>query len=533
MMSSFKRQFKRDDYTVAWICALHDSELLAARCMLDEEHKPIPQDDTDRNIYHYGSIKGHNVVVACMPAQKPGPVSAASLVQPLRSSFRSLMYHLFVGIGGGVPLVPGRCRRDVRLGHVVVGWPDKTGEPAVIGWDYGYHQEVNGRQSIRPIQQKLSPGDQMVTVLTKLLNHYESEETRFDEHLRRLDMYDGFGFPGRNNDKLYQADYECGNGDREDQYTPCGCEEGKLEERGAPPPPKAGLTFHRGTILSGSSFVGSARSRDAICDKILNESRTPLCFEMEAAGVVRGTDALMIRGICDYTDSHTNKMWQRYAAGTAAAFARELVLHIPESSGRATQMVDPCYFFNSIGARHLLLDRPIWHRMKVSGMAIYELIYNDCKDRRGRVTLEALKKRFPEDAAEDVSWCWTEVTQVSDRTLLVLHHGMTLAVIYMVHLCYYCNEDRRDLTIPSGKEGKARRGIMRHFGEWVKCNCDDRECPCLWNFANDSGLCRNMVNTCQAVRLHYFNDEKRDYDERRFEALSETWDKTRGDPNPV
>jgi nucleoside phosphorylase len=38
---------------------------------------------------------------------------------------------------------------------------------------------------------------------------------------------------------------------------------------------------------------------------------------------------LVIRGICDYADSHKNKIWQPYAAATAAAYAKELLLVIP------------------------------------------------------------------------------------------------------------------------------------------------------------------------------------------------------------
>jgi hypothetical protein len=38
---------------------------------------------------------------------------------------------------------------------------------------------------------------------------------------------------------------------------------------------------------------------------------------------------LVIRGICDYADSHKNKAWQPYAAGTAAAYAKELLSAIP------------------------------------------------------------------------------------------------------------------------------------------------------------------------------------------------------------
>jgi len=41
---------------------------------------------------------------------------------------------------------------------------------------------------------------------------------------------------------------------------------------------------------------------------------------------------IVIRGICDYADSHKNKDWQEYAAAVAAAFAKEVlsVVQAPE-----------------------------------------------------------------------------------------------------------------------------------------------------------------------------------------------------------
>jgi len=34
---------------------------------------------------------------------------------------------------------------------------------------------------------------------------------------------------------------------------------------------------------------------------------------------------LVIRGICDYADSHKNKIWQNYASAAAAAYAKLLL----------------------------------------------------------------------------------------------------------------------------------------------------------------------------------------------------------------
>ena len=50
---------------------------------------------------------------------------------------------------------------------------------------------------------------------------------------------------------------------------------------------------------------------------------------MEAAGMMDNVRCLPIRGICDYSDSHKDKVWQDYAAATAAAYARELLEVIP------------------------------------------------------------------------------------------------------------------------------------------------------------------------------------------------------------
>lgn len=54
-----------------------------------------------------------------------------------------------------------------------------------------------------------------------------------------------------------------------------------------------------------------------------------LCFEMEAAGLMDELPSLVIRGICDYSDNHKSKLWQPYAALSAAAFAKTLLRRLP------------------------------------------------------------------------------------------------------------------------------------------------------------------------------------------------------------
>lgn len=50
---------------------------------------------------------------------------------------------------------------------------------------------------------------------------------------------------------------------------------------------------------------------------------------MEASGLMDNFPCSVIRGICDYTDLHKHRRWQRYAAATAAGYAKELLLAMP------------------------------------------------------------------------------------------------------------------------------------------------------------------------------------------------------------
>ena len=67
---------------------------------------------------------------------------------------------------------------------------------------------------------------------------------------------------------------------------------------------------------------------------VLRQELDILCFEMEAAGLMDNFPCLVIRGICDYSDSHKNKQWQPYAAAVAAAYAKELLSVIPAAPGK-------------------------------------------------------------------------------------------------------------------------------------------------------------------------------------------------------
>ncbi|KAH0288096.1 hypothetical protein KCU62_g5496, partial [Aureobasidium sp. EXF-3399] len=86
------------------------------------------------------------------------------------------------------------------------------------------------------------------------------------------------------------------------------------------------VKIHYGTIASGNQVIKDAQTRDRIVKDLGGQV---LCFEMEAAGLMNDFPCLVVRGISDYCDSHKNDGWQRYAAATAAAYTRELLLLVP------------------------------------------------------------------------------------------------------------------------------------------------------------------------------------------------------------
>ncbi|KAL8818012.1 MAG: hypothetical protein Q9191_008032 [Dirinaria sp. TL-2023a] len=322
-MASKPRKLKPHDYTIAWLCALADSELVAAIKMLDERHQEPSKAAKDHNTYVYGSIGSHNIVIACMPLGQPGMVSASRTAFWLPASFPELSLYLFVGIGGGIPSAfpEPDPERDVRLGDVVVGLADTPGIPGVVQYDHTRDQGPGDRELMGILDK---PHPELLTALATLSAKRILGESKPHENLARLIGVKGsFSSPPTSSDELYQSTYK-----HRKNATNCDqCSAAQLVVRAERTNPEIPI-FHQGQILSGNSVIKDARRRVEL-SRIFPHAR---CLEMEAAGVVDQTHCLVIRGISDYADSHKNGLWQPYAAGTAAAFARELLLTVQPSA---------------------------------------------------------------------------------------------------------------------------------------------------------------------------------------------------------
>ncbi|KAK6528600.1 hypothetical protein TWF281_009838 [Arthrobotrys megalospora] len=291
---------------------------MAAACaMLDDVHPDIPKHSNDQNGYIFGAVGGHYVVIACLPSGVYGTTPAALVADQMRSSFPSIRFYLMVGIGGGVPTMA-----DIRLGDVVVGIP--TGRyPGVVQYDRG--KTVTGGRLERTGALNRPPRELLNTISKLQAMHLAGRSrtpTLLAEALGKLSSGAAdtieFARPEQE-DVLFQTEYDHVGGDTCDL-----CDVHRIVIR--PTRKMYDPKIHYGLIASGNQVMKDAATRDLIAREL-----GAYCFEMEAAGLAEVIECLVVRGICDYSDSHKNKRWQGYAAATAAVYAKELLLMIPTS----------------------------------------------------------------------------------------------------------------------------------------------------------------------------------------------------------
>ncbi|KAF4962386.1 hypothetical protein FSARC_9530 [Fusarium sarcochroum] len=316
-----------DSYHVGWICAL-PKEQTAATAMLDKRHDDLPKTANDPNTYTLGSVGRHNIVIACLPKGKIGLVPAATVAAHLVSTFPSIKFGLMVGIGGGIP-------PKVRLGDVVVSTPIGT-FPGVVQWDFGKAKEGGNFERTGALN---NPPTSLLTALTKLETEYELNGSRVPDYLEEMRanwprIAAKYLKSDSLQDVLFKAsyphvdespeDYESDDGDGDSEEESCRfCDKTKVVKRRAKE-----FRVHHGLIASGNQVIKDALFRDRLNKDLGGHV---LCVEMEAAGLSQDFPCLIIRGICDYADSHKNKEWQEHAAAAAAAFAKELLVHIQPS----------------------------------------------------------------------------------------------------------------------------------------------------------------------------------------------------------
>ncbi|CAG2000163.1 unnamed protein product [Fusarium graminearum] len=317
-------------YTVGWICAIA-TEYLAAQLFLDEEHDPPESVSVnDSNDYTLGKIGKHNVVMAVLPLGEYGISSATGVAKDMLRSFPNVRIGLMVGIGGGAPTK----KHDIRLGDVVVG-VSNSGDGAVYQYDFGKAVQGQEFQTTGFLNQ---PPTFLRTAVQGLLTQYRRKGHQLDTHVNRIleetpRLQKDFQRPELRSDRLYISAKVHPVDHKSSCAEVCGDEalvrrpdRGEYEDNPA---------VHYGLIASSNRLMKDALARDALAAE-----KGVICFEMEAAGLMNHFPFLVIRGICDYSDSHKNQQWQGFAAMMAAAYAKDLLRQIPPNKVEAEKPIN-------------------------------------------------------------------------------------------------------------------------------------------------------------------------------------------------
>ncbi|KAL4976425.1 putative kinesin light chain [Aspergillus desertorum] len=329
------RPRSRDDFAIAIICAL-PLEAEAVEALFDETYdrfgKYYSKQRGDANAYINGRIGKHDVVLCYMPGMGKG--SAAGVASSLRVSYTGIELALVVGICGGAP--PPPKYQEIFLGDVIIS-------DSVIEYDFG-RQYPGGFQRKTGVKDTLGrPGPE----IRALLNGLRAENARIElqnqtqQYLHILQQRAKWCHPGVS-DILFKASYlhkhyyhaspagcSCLGSDSFDQVCDEICKEALEKDcddlncdkgqriRCRQISEANPTSIYIGPVASADTVMKSGQHRDELVrrEKVIG-------FEMEGAGVWENVPCIIIKGVCDYADSHKSKLWQKYAAATGASAAK-------------------------------------------------------------------------------------------------------------------------------------------------------------------------------------------------------------------
>lgn len=188
-------------------------------------------------------------------------------------------------------------------------------------------KKIQGREFL-PTGHLNQPPPAVLAALQKLQSNHENDGHQIHEAIRKVlekrpRLARKYRRPKPDQDCLYHASVEHPHEDDRSCEELCGIEPSKVMQRHQREADEDDPAIHYGAIASANQVMKDAYLRDDLARK-----KGILCFEMEAAGLMNQFPCLVVRGVCDYSDSHENKKWQGYAAMTAAAYTRDLLATI-------------------------------------------------------------------------------------------------------------------------------------------------------------------------------------------------------------
>ncbi len=206
---------------------------------------------------------------------------------------------IMVGIAGGVPH-PEKADEHVRLGDIVV-----LGQKGVIQYDL----DKESYQGIEHRHYPFPPSSRLLQVVKRLAANELHGERPWLTHIARANTLSNATRPATHSDKLAATN------------NPSHFIAHPNDPNRTANQPRIFIA----PIASGNKLLKNPKTRDYLRDQFSVKA-----IEMEAAGIAhaawrRNVGYMVIRGICDYCDSHKNDDWQGYAAVVAAAYMRAML----------------------------------------------------------------------------------------------------------------------------------------------------------------------------------------------------------------
>lgn len=327
----------RDGFEIAIICAL-TLEADPIEALFDETYDKFGQiygtEPEDNNTYITGRIGPHNVVLCYLPGMGKG--SAASAAANLRMSYRQIQLSLLVGVCGGVP---SPSKEEIILGDVIVS-------NGIVEYDFGRQNPDGFRRKSDSTEALGRPSPKIRSFLAALKGQAVRDELQKQtgQYLQSLQMQQTqWQRPSNNQDVLFEPSYRHKHYNPKEPCICLSCQSSKdpvcdqASKSDCITLGCAGSMIHRdrlaGTAQS-SIHIGKYASGDTVLkcgehrDK-LEYAEGVIAFEMEGAGVWDNGPCIIIKGVCDYADSHKNKIWQPYSAAAAAAASKSLLQRWP------------------------------------------------------------------------------------------------------------------------------------------------------------------------------------------------------------
>jgi nucleoside phosphorylase len=233
----------------------------------------------------------------------------------MRARFPNIQYFLLVGIAGGMPRYgPAGAASEIVLEDVVVSYP-RGNHGGVLQYDKAAW-EGQGRLNFRGHTNGV-PGDLLAAV-----NNFRAggwSKTNIAEVLKQMrlnldeEQKHQHDDPGPGCDRLFKDTYDH-KGTELDDCEAC-CVTDDIDSWSD----RVGATrlFDKPSVHFGNIISSNQLQISAVEGNRIQQKHDVICSEMEAAGVM--DIRVVVRGICDYADSHKNKGWQNYAAATAGS----------------------------------------------------------------------------------------------------------------------------------------------------------------------------------------------------------------------